>query len=202
MYLGRDRSLDRRVAIKVLPADLEDNGELQERFMREARAQARLNSPHVAHIYYIGKTPRARRSGRRSLYFAMELVEGGDLESLLEQGERLEPERARRLMLQVAGGLRDAQEAGIIHRDIKPSNLLLDKNGDVKIADFGVAKPVGETDSKITRDGAVVGSPLYISPEQARGDEIDHRADMYAVGCTFYHLLSGARPSTARRPSR
>ncbi len=200
VYVGLDRSLDRRVAIKVLPHGLAESGELQERFLREARAQAKLNSPHVAHIYYIGRTPAADEGGKPSLFFAMELVDGGDLERLVEKAERLDPERARRLMLEVAKGLRDAQAAGIIHRDIKPSNLLLDKHGSLKIADFGVAKPVGGTDSKITRDGAVVGSPLYMAPEQAKGDEIDHRADMYSVGCTFFHLLAGAPPFDAKTP--
>jgi len=198
VFVGRDTSLERRVAIKVLPSDLADSGELQERFLREARAQARLNSPHVAHIYYIGRTPAD--AGKRSLFFAMELVDGGDLEHLVADGERVDPERVRQLMMQVARGLRDAHAAGIIHRDIKPSNLLLDKSGAVKIADFGVAKPVGKTDSKITRDGAVVGSPLYMSPEQARGDDVDHRADMYSVGCTFFHLLTGKPPFDAKTP--
>jgi uncharacterized RDD family membrane protein YckC len=200
VYLGRDRSLDRRVAIKVLPPEVAAEEERQERFLREARAQARLNSPNVVHIYYIGHTPALEESGQRSLFFAMELVDGGDLESVIDQGEKLEPERGRQLMIQVARGLRDAQEAGIIHRDIKPSNLLLDKSGTVKIADFGVAKPLGGTDSKITRDGAVVGSPLYMAPEQARGDDVDHRADMYAVGCTFHHLLSGTAPFDGKTP--
>ncbi|MFO0571345.1 MAG: protein kinase [Polyangiaceae bacterium] len=200
VYVGHDRSLDRRVAIKVLPPSLAESEELQERFVREARAQARLNSPHVAHIYYIGRTPPAEETGKSSLYFAMELVDGGDLEHVLKRGERLAPERARGLLVEVAKGLRDAQTAGIIHRDIKPSNLLLDKSGSLKIADFGVAKPVGGTDSKITRDGAVVGSPLYMAPEQAKGEDIDHRADMYSVGCTFYHLLSGAPPFDGKTP--
>ncbi len=200
MYIAHDESLDRRVAIKVLPEDLADSPELQERFVREARAQARLNSRYVAHLYYIGHTPPLEGTNRRSLYFAMELVDGGDLESMLETGGELEPERARQLMLQVVHGLRDAHEAGIIHRDIKPSNLLLTKSGDVKIADFGVAKPVGGTDVKITREGAVVGSPLYIAPEQARGEDLDHRADMYAVGCTFFHLLTGRPPFDGRTP--
>lgn len=191
VYVGVDRSLERRVAIKVLPDELADNAELQERFIREARAQARLNSPHVAHIYYIGHTPPLPNREHGSLFFAMELVEGGALERVLDEGTVLEPERARVLMIQVARGLRDAQRAGIVHRDIKPSNLLLDRNGEVKIADFGVAKPLGRGDVKITQDGAVVGSPLYMAPEQARGDDLDHRADMYSLGCTFFHLLAG-----------
>ncbi len=193
VFLATDQSLDRRVAIKVLPDELADEPHLQERFTREARAQARLNSPHVVHIYYVGRTPELD-NGQTSLFFAMELVEGGSLEQVLGNGQRLEPERARRLMIEVARGLRDAQKAGIIHRDIKPGNLLLDKDDHVKIADFGVAKPVDETNPSITLRGAVVGSPLYMAPEQARGAGVDHRSDMYALACTFYHLLSGEPP--------
>lgn len=201
VYAAHDTSLDRRVAIKVLPDEYADQQDLYERFIREARAQARMNSPHVAHIYYIGRTPPRRTGHAGSLFFAMELVEGGSLEDLLERGETLEPERARQLMIQVARGLDDAQAAGIVHRDIKPSNLLLDRNGNVKIADFGVAKPIrGDVDSKITQEGAVVGSPLYMAPEQARGEAVDHRTDMYALGCTFHHLLSGKPPFTGATP--
>jgi uncharacterized RDD family membrane protein YckC/tRNA A-37 threonylcarbamoyl transferase component Bud32 len=201
VYAGRDLSLDRRVAIKVLPDELADQPELYERFVREARAQAMLSSRFVAHIYYIGRTPPRTEGHPGSLFFAMELVEGGALEDVIAHGETLDPERARKAMIQVAHGLKAAQDAGIIHRDIKPSNLLLDKEGNVKIADFGVAKPIGgDVDSKITQDGAVVGSPLYMAPEQARGDPIDHRADMYALGCTFYHLLTGAPPFTGATP--
>ncbi len=198
VYLARDRSLDRQVAIKVLPEELASEPALLERFIREARAQARLNSAYVVHIHHIGRMP-AEQSSSPSLYFAMELVDGGSLERVIDGGDRLEPERARTLMTQVARGLRDAAEAGIIHRDIKPSNLLLDKNGAVKIADFGVAKPVG-ADSKITHDGMVVGSPLYMPPEQAKGLDVDHRADMYSLGCTFYHLLAGSPPYDGPTP--
>jgi uncharacterized RDD family membrane protein YckC len=199
VYVGQDRSLDRRVAIKVLPDELASQPDLQERFIREARAQARLNSPHVVHIYYIGRTP-GREAEPGLLYFAMELVDGGALESVLDAGETLDPERARRLMIQVARGLRDAEAAGIIHRDIKPSNLLLDRNGDIKIADFGVAKPLRDVDSKITQEGAVVGSPLYMAPEQARGEPVNHSADMYSLGCSFYHLLAGKPPFDGPTP--
>jgi len=199
VYVAHDRSLDRRVAIKVLPEELAHHADLHERFIREARAQARLNSAHVVHIYYIGRTP-ARGAEPGLLYFAMELVDGGALDAVLEAGETLEAERARQLMLQVARGLRHAESAGIIHRDIKPSNLLLDGKGDIKIADFGVAKPIHDSDSQITQEGAVVGSPLYMAPEQARGETVDHRADMYSLGCTFYHLLSGKPPFDGPTP--
>lgn len=199
VYVARDQSLDRLVAIKVLPAELAHYPELQERFIREARAQARLNSPHVVPIYYIGRTPAAEDEPA-SLFFAMELVQGVALESALDRGEPLAAEDARKYMIQVAEGLRDAEHAGIIHRDIKPGNLLLDHHGYIKIADFGVAKPIRETDSKITQDGAVVGSPFYMAPEQAKGEPLDHRADMYALGCTFFHLLTGAPPFDGKTP--
>ncbi|MFO0759138.1 MAG: protein kinase [Byssovorax sp.] len=203
VYLARDASLDRPVAIKILPDELALKAGAQERFIREAQAQARLSSPHVVQIYFIGHVPAAKGesgpvsgAGLGSLYFAMELIDGGSLEQLLDRGERLDPEDARRLMIQVARGLRDAHAAGIVHRDIKPGNLLLDRNRDVKIADFGLAKP---RDPKLglTRDGAVMGTPLYMAPEQAMGETLDHRADMYALGCTFYHLLSGVTPFEA-----
>lgn len=199
VYLAHDRSLDRRVAIKVLPDELANQNELQDRFIREARAQARLNSAHVVHIYYIGRTP-ATQDEQGSLFFAMELVEGGALEKVLDEGRVLEAERARKLMIQVARGLADADRAGIIHRDIKPGNLLLDRKGDIKIADFGVAKPVGGTDTQITQEGVVVGSPLYMAPEQAKGEAVDCRADMYSLGCTFYHLLAGKPPFDGPTP--
>lgn len=199
VYLAHDQSLDRPVAVKVLPAELAHHPELQERFIREARAQARLNSPHVVHIDYIGRTPAADGEPA-SLFFAMELVDGGALERVLDQGQVLAAEDARKYMIQVAEGLRDAEQAGIIHRDVKPGNLLIDRHGYIKIADFGVAKPIRDTDSKITQDGAVVGSPLYMAPEQAKGEPLDQRADMYALGCTFFHLLTGAAPFDGSTP--
>ncbi|RYE83341.1 MAG: serine/threonine protein kinase, partial [Myxococcales bacterium] len=186
VYLAHDRSLDRLVAIKVLPDELSGQAELQQRFVREAQAQARLSSPHVVAIYFIGRAPS---SG--SLYFAMEYVEGESLEALIDRREAIDPETARRWMVDVVRGLRDAHRAGIVHRDVKPSNLLRDAHGTIKLVDFGLAKPL-DGDKKITRDGVLLGSPLYMAPEQARGDAVDHRADMYSLGCTFYHLLTGA----------
>jgi uncharacterized RDD family membrane protein YckC len=205
VYLAHDASLDRAVAIKILPDELALQTEAQERFIREAQAQARLSSPNVVQIYFIGRvpperlmTPIAGAAGPRhgSLYFAMELASGGSLEALLERGERLDPEDARRQMIQVARGLRDAHAAGLVHRDIKPGNLLLGRDGALKIADFGLAKPRDPT-LGLTRDGAVLGTPLYMAPEQAMGDPLDHRADMYALGATFFHLLTGSPPFDA-----
>jgi serine/threonine-protein kinase len=198
VFRARDTLLDRIVAIKVIREELAGEPEYQELFLREARTQAQLDSPHIVRMYGAG---RARmNSGARVSFLAMEYVEGGTLADLLERGGPLEAEDARRLMLEVAQGLLDAERRGIVHRDIKPGNLLLDGNGSVKIADFGLAKLVSEADSSPTLQGAVVGTPRYMAPEQARGDHVDQRADMYALGCTFYHLLSGRAPFQGDTP--
>jgi uncharacterized RDD family membrane protein YckC/predicted Ser/Thr protein kinase len=192
VYLAHDRSLDRRVAVKVIIPAAGDDKAL-ERFFREARAQAKLSSPHVVPIHFVGRTGQAA-------YFAMEWVEGEALEATLERGETLEPERARRLMIEVARGLADARAAGFIHRDVKPSNLLVSRRDDrVKIADFGLAKPLSDP-SALTGDGVILGTPMYMAPEQTLAEPVDHRADMYALGCSFYHLLSGKPPYDGANP--
>jgi uncharacterized RDD family membrane protein YckC/aminoglycoside phosphotransferase (APT) family kinase protein len=195
VYLAHDTSLDRMVALKLLPVELASNAEAQERFVREARAQAKLTSPHVVQIYFIGRL--RGRTGVDQLYFAMEPVDGESLEAVIDRGERLSPERARRFALQAAEGLRDAQQAGIIHRDVKPGNMLVDRKGTLKIADFGLAKPKDPT-MHLTKGHAIMGTPLYMAPEQATGDfPLDHRADMYSLGCALYHLLTGEPPLVA-----
>jgi uncharacterized RDD family membrane protein YckC len=187
VYVAHDRALDRRVALKVVLPRRDDNLAL-ERFFREARAQAKLASPHVVPIHFIGRAGPAA-------YFAMELVQGEALEAILERGERLESERGRRLMIEVTRGLAAAHAAGFIHRDIKPSNLLLDPTGHVKIADFGLAKPLSSGSAgSLTGEGVVLGTPMYMAPEQTRGEHVDHRADMYALGCSFFHLIAGVAP--------
>ncbi|MBZ0121712.1 MAG: protein kinase [Sandaracinaceae bacterium] len=201
VYAAHDTSLDRAVAIKVLRDDVHLEKDHIDRFLREARAQARLNHPNIVHIYYIGQRPSGsgQRSGQSSLFFAMERVLGGDLDRVVREGSRLDPEDARQYMLQVAKGLRAAQRGGVIHRDVKPSNLMCTEDGLVKIADFGLAKPV-ESDLQITQRGALVGSPWYMPPEQILGEEIDFRADMYAMGACFYHLIAGKVVFDGPRP--
>ena len=143
------------------------------------------------HIYYIGQTDV--QSGRAGgLYFAMELVRGEPLDAVLEDGDVMDPEQARQDMIQVARGLRAALAEGFVHRDVKPSNLIRDADGDVKVADFGLVQPLRGPSAHA--EGALVGSPYYMSPEQAQGAELDHRSDMYSLGCSFYHLLTGAPP--------
>ncbi len=198
VYAARDTSLDRPVAIKVLRGDVLLQPGMVDRFLREARSQARLNHPNIVSIHYIGR--RRLPGGAESLYFAMERVTGGDLDALLRRRETMPPEEARQAMIQVAQGLRAAHRAGVIHRDIKPSNLMISPDGILKIADFGLAKPVDGGDNQITQEGAMVGSPWYIAPEQAVADDIDHRADMYAMGASFHHLLVGKPPFDGPRP--
>jgi serine/threonine protein kinase len=206
VYLARDTSLERTVALKVLREEMASRAEARERFVREARAQARLNSPNVVQIYFVGNTrlvapgsddaePASTRAptGPGTLYFAMEYVEGESLESMLERGATLEPEKGRIVMLGAARGLGDAARAGLIHRDMKPGNLLVSKEGIVKVADFGLAKP-NDPKFGMTKGGTIMGTPHYMAPEQGSGLTLDFRADMYALGCTFYHALAGRLP--------
>ena len=181
VYLATDVALDRLVAVKVLPRTVTD-GPARERFIREARAQARLVHPNVCHIYFIGE-----QDGQ--LFFAMEYVEGETLAERLQKSGKIEPAEALELVRMAALGLREAARNGFTHRDVKPSNLLVDRNGQVKLVDFGLA--VGRGDASA---GEIVGTPLYISPEQARGETVDFRADLYSLGATLHHLVSGAPP--------
>ena len=182
VYRARDLSLDRIVALKVLPSDM-TRPDLLERFKREARAQARLSHPNVVPIYFIGED-------RGYHFFAMELVEGNSLDKIVSSPEELSWEVALDYMSQVVGGLRQAHQRELIHRDLKPANLLRGGDGTIKIADFGLAKPIEEGAGELTKEGAFLGTPAYVAPEQAQADGVDHRADMYALGATFFHLLA------------
>jgi tRNA A-37 threonylcarbamoyl transferase component Bud32/uncharacterized RDD family membrane protein YckC len=199
VYRAHDLSLDRTVALKVIRSEKVAAAAQRERFVREARSQARLSHPNVVPIYFIGEDDGL-------LFFAMELVEGEPLDALLARGEQIEWPRALELLHDVADALRMAHERDIVHRDIKPSNLLVDPTGLVKVADFGLAKNVSSGDStegmdvQLTQAGAVLGSPLYMSPEQGQGEAVDHRSDIYSLGATFYHLLTGNPPFTAKSP--
>ncbi|MBX7114163.1 MAG: protein kinase [Myxococcaceae bacterium] len=199
VLLGFDTSLQRPVAIKVIRSDLAQRSEFVDRFVREARAQAQIAHSNVVQVYYIGQEQDA-------VYIVMELVDGGCLADFLEPAQRLPWEEAARHMLGLAEGLGEAARLNIIHRDIKPHNILLDRFGLAHLADFGLAAPVntqeaaalGEHDTlpspalpKLTMVGAIMGSPAYMSPEQARGEALDARSDIYGLGATFYELLTG-----------
>ncbi len=186
VYLATDLALDRPVAVKVLPEGT-SSGVARDRMVREARAQARVHHPNVGHIYFIGED-----SGR--LYFAMELLTGKTLADVAP----LPVEDALAMVRGAVLGLREAQRSGFTHRDVKPSNLMTDGHGNVKVLDFGLAAGAPER----VRDAPVeqttlAGTPLYMAPEQARGEPIDFRADIYALGATLYYLVSGKPPFQA-----
>jgi uncharacterized RDD family membrane protein YckC len=192
VYYGTDVSLDRPVAIKVLALDIAHDPEIVERFEREARAQARLRHPNVAQIYFIGED-------RGFHFFVMEYLEGPGLDALLAKGTPLPWTEAIDYTLAAARGLRAALAHGFVHRDVKPSNLMLDNEAGIKILDFGLVKSM-RGDAQLTRDGAIIGSPLYMSPEQGRGQIADHRSDIYSLGCTLYHMLCGRPPFSGPSP--
>jgi uncharacterized RDD family membrane protein YckC len=192
VYYGTDLSLQRPVAIKVLALDIAHDPEVVERFEREARSQARLRHPNVAQIYFIGED-------RGFHFFVMEYLEGPGLDSLLGKGAPLPWTQALDHTLAAARGLRAALAQGFVHRDVKPSNLMLDNEAGIKILDFGLVKSM-HGDAQLTRDGAIIGSPLYMAPEQGRGQPSDHRSDIYSLGCTFFHMLAGRPPFAGDSP--
>ena len=197
VYRARDTRLEREVAIKVLPEELAGDEERLRRFEREAKTLASLNHPNLAHVYGIDQV-------EDTCFIAMELVEGEDLAAKLERGA-LPINEAVDLCRQIAEGLEAAHEAGVVHRDLKPANVRVTPEGVVKLLDFGLAKPIhpadtGEGPSRaesdsflVTEEGLVLGTPTYMSPEQARGKPIDRRTDVWAFGCVLFECLTGRR---------
>lgn len=181
-----DATLSRRVALKVLGRKHRGSSEFKTRFLREGRSLAAMNHPHVVQIYGIGEF-----EGRP--YLAMEFIDGQDVGQSIKQLGPLEPGDAAEIIRQVASGLGETQRAGVVHRDIKPSNLVITKSGQVKVTDFGLAKAL-EEDMSITATGVFVGTPDYLAPEQAMGEEVHAAADVYALGCTLFHMCSGRPP--------
>ena len=189
VWLGFDTRLERDVAVKLMRRELLANEEAVKRFYREARSVARLNHPNIVQVYSIGEE-------RGVIYFVMEYVEGETVTEKLKREGPLALEDAVNILLQTVEGLSYANARGIIHRDIKPSNLMLTRDFRVKIADFGLAKMI-EHDTQVTATGTAMGSPNYMSPEQSRGEEADHRSDIYALGISLYQVLTGTLPFSA-----
>lgn len=194
VFKGVDTGLNRRVAIKILSEKHKDSPELRARFVREGRAVAAISHPNVVQVFSNG-------SFDERPYIAMELLDGTDLGSIVENTGPLDSLSAVHAVLDAAQGLSAAAKAGLIHRDVKPSNLVRQNDGRVKVTDFGLAKPVDPgAEPALTAMGVVVGTPDYIAPEQARGEAIDERVDIYALGGTLYFLLIGIPPFRTGKP--
>ncbi len=192
VFIATDLNLQRRVAIKILSGDLRGKSDFVARFRREARSVARLNHPNIVQIYFTGTHDEIP-------YYAMEFVDGENLEILLKREGKIDPDVAVDQMIQAAQGLAAAAAEGVIHRDVKPSNMVVEKSGIIKITDFGLAK-LASSQSALTMTGTIVGTPWYMSPEQGEGRDIDFRADIYSLGASFYHLLVGMPPFDAKSP--
>ena len=193
VYKGAQPALDRPVAIKLLPAEIAADKQFISRFQREARILAKLHHPGIVAVYDFGQTSEGH------LYFVMEYVDGTDLRQILK-GPGLAPEQALELIVQICEALQAAHQQGIIHRDIKPENNLITKDGRVKLADFGLARPFeGENASGITMTNMIMGTPDYMSPEQRIGQG-DHRSDIFALGVMLYEMLTGKCPHGAFIP--
>ena len=189
VYKARQKSMDRLVALKILPKNLAKNQDFISRFLREARAAGKLSHPNIvtgidagfADGYY---------------YFAMEYVEGRNLGDRVRSDGPLPEKEVLEIGRQIAEALEYAHDAGMVHRDVKPENILVTREGQAKLCDLGLARTSGGSDdeARVTQAGFAVGTPYYISPEQVRGEDPDSRADIYSLGCTLYHLLAGQPP--------
>ena len=181
VYLARDKQLDRPVALKFLGTLLNDSAEMGERFIREARVAAKISHPNIVSIYDIG-------ASEGKAYIAMEYIEGQDLRGRLTRIGKFPPREAANIMIQICGALGVIHGAGIVHRDVKPENITLAKGGLVKLMDFGLARG---RDNRLTQSGVVIGTPCYMAPEQALDQDVDGRADLYAMGLVFHEMLTG-----------
>jgi eukaryotic-like serine/threonine-protein kinase len=194
-----DQRLGRSVAVKQLRADLAVDPTFQARFRREAQSAAGLNHPTIVAVYDTGEEIDPL-SGVSIPYIVMELVEGPTLRDVLREGRKILPERALELTQGVLEALSYSHKAGIVHRDIKPANVMLTPNGGVKVMDFGIARAVADTSATMTQTAAVIGTAQYLSPEQARGETVDARSDLYSTGCLLYELLAGRPPFVGDSP--
>src|SRR5438874_3397366 len=198
VHLGRDLRLGRDVAIKTLRTDLARDDTFQLRFRREAQNAASLNHPAIVAVYDTGE--EVAPTGETIPYIVMEFVAGRTLKEVLTAEGRLMPRRALEITAEICAALEFSHRHGIIHRDIKPGNVMLTPTGQVKVMDFGIARALASGATTMTQTSAVIGTAQYLSPEQARGEAVDARSDVYATGCVLYELLTGHPPFVGDNP--
>ncbi|MFJ9585184.1 Stk1 family PASTA domain-containing Ser/Thr kinase [Streptomyces acidicola] len=197
VYLAHDTRLGRTVAVKTLRADLARDPTFQARFRREAQSAASLNHPAIVAVYDTGED---YIDGVSIPYIVMEYVDGSTLRELLHSGRKLLPERSLEMTIGILQGLEYAHRNGIVHRDIKPANVMLTRTGQVKVMDFGIARAMGDSGMTMTQTSAVIGTAQYLSPEQAKGEQVDARSDLYSTGCLLYELLTVRPPFVGDSP--
>ncbi|MGW6570751.1 Stk1 family PASTA domain-containing Ser/Thr kinase [Streptomyces sp. NPDC054945] len=197
VYLAHDTRLGRTVAVKTLRADLARDPSFQARFRREAQSAASLNHPAIVAVYDTGEDYVDNIS---IPYIVMEYVDGSTLRELLHSGRKLLPERTLEMCIGILQALEYSHRAGIVHRDIKPANVMLTRTGQVKVMDFGIARAMGDSGMTMTQTAAVIGTAQYLSPEQAKGEQVDARSDLYSAGCLLYELLSVRPPFVGDSP--
>jgi serine/threonine-protein kinase len=194
VYRARDELLGREVAVKVLAERFSQDRSFVERFRREAQSAANLNHPNIVSLYDYG-------ADEGSYYIVMEFIEGRSLAEVLAADGALLPERAAEIAGDVAKALDRAHSAGIVHRDIKPGNIMITSSGQTKVTDFGIARALGgEGDQTMTQTGMVIGTAAYLSPEQAQGNPVDARSDVYSLGIVLYEMLRGSAPFSGETP--
>ncbi|GHG04649.1 MULTISPECIES: Stk1 family PASTA domain-containing Ser/Thr kinase [Amycolatopsis] len=197
VHHGHDVRLGREVAIKILRADLARDPQFQERFRREAQNAAALNHPAIVAVYDTGE---ANTEFGPLPYIVMEYVEGRTLRDIVKTEGPMSQKRAMEVMADVCAALDFSHRHGIVHRDVKPANVMITKNGAVKVMDFGIARAMHDGQASMTQTAAVIGTAQYLSPEQARGESVDARSDVYAAGCVLYELITGEPPFTGDSP--
>lgn len=198
VHRGRDLRLGRDVAIKMLRTDLARDATFQERFRREAQNSAALNHPAIVAVYDTGE--EISSAGEKQPFIVMEFVNGRTLKEVLAQEQRLQPRKALEIIADICAALEFSHRHGIIHRDIKPGNVMITQTGQVKVMDFGIARALASGATTMTQTSAVIGTAQYLSPEQARGEAVDARSDVYAAGCVLFELLVGNPPFVGDSP--
>jgi eukaryotic-like serine/threonine-protein kinase len=201
VYLGTDLKLGRDVAVKILRPDLARDPVFLNRFRREAQSAAGLNHRNIVSVYDTGEDEIEQGISKVLVpWIVMEKVEGYTLKQILKSGRKISPERALDITSGILSALEFSHRNGIVHRDIKPANIMITQHGDVKVMDFGIARAVTDASATATHSNTVLGTAQYLSPEQAKGETVDSRSDLYSTGCVLFELLTGRPPFTGESP--